>query len=112
MGLFGNTIVNNVAGYAGGGIAVQDASNVQVVHTTVANNDSLAVAQLAFIDPTHSRPQPAGIVARAGASVTIRNSIVWQNRSFSYGPCPAVQDPAHPARSTSTGPLRPRRSTG
>jgi large repetitive protein len=96
VGLFGNMIVNNVAGLAGGGIALQEARNVQIVHTTVSNNDSLGVAQLAFISPTESRPQVAGIVARTNGVATIRNSVVWQNRSFSYGPCPTPQDPLHP----------------
>jgi large repetitive protein len=107
--LFGNTIVNNVAGLAGGGISLQDAVNVRIYHDTVAHNDSLAVAGAAFpAGPNQSTPQPAGIVSRnssvqlvaAGGSnfsnPAIRNSIVWENRTFSFGPCPAVQDPAHP----------------
>ena len=61
-------IVNNVAGLAGGGISLQDAVAVRIVHNTIANNDSLATAGEAFApgSPNQSTPQPgAGIVTRA-----------------------------------------------
>ncbi len=112
--LFGNTIVNNVAGLAGGGIALQDAVNVQVFHNTVARNYSLAVAGAAFpAGPNQSAPQPAGIVSRANSpqlntalgvtngysNPVVWNSIVWQNRSYYFGQitCP---DPLNPACGT------------
>ena len=41
-------IVNNVAGLAGGAISLQDSAKVNIIHTTVANNDSTATAGLAF----------------------------------------------------------------
>ena len=107
--LFGNTIVNNVAGLAGGGVALQDAVNVEIFHQTVAHNDSLAVAGVAFRNgPNQSTPQPAGIVSRGNSSQLVAagggafsnpviwNSIIWENRSFYYGPCPATPDPQHP----------------
>lgn len=120
VNVFGNTIVNNVAGLAGAGIALQDAIDVQIIHNTVARNDSLAVAGEAFelranqTDPFLTVPQPAGIIGRQhggggvgadGQPVGLRglldtlpgtrptfsnprivNSIVWQNRSFFFGP--------------------------
>lgn len=62
-----NTIVNNVAGLAGGGISLQDALNVSIVNDSISNNDSTATAAGAFPagSPNVSSPQPAGIVARA-----------------------------------------------
>ncbi len=104
--VFGNTIVNNVAGLAGAGIALQDAVNVQIFHTTIAHNDSLAVGGPAFLNgPNTSTAQPSGIVSRSNSSQlgpiggvnysnpAIWNSIVWQNRSFYFGPCANPQDP-------------------
>jgi hypothetical protein len=70
--LFNNMIVNNVAGLAGGGISLQDAVDVRIVHNTIANNDSLATAGEAFApnSPNESTPQPgAGIVTRTHSSV-------------------------------------------
>jgi large repetitive protein len=63
--LFNNIIVNNVAGLAGGGIAIQDAAKVTMINNTVAHNDSTATANLAFspATPNQSNPQPAGIVS-------------------------------------------------
>jgi hypothetical protein len=94
--LVNNMIVNNVAGLAGGGISLQDALNVDMLHMTVANNDSTATAGAAFLpgSPNISTPQPAGIVSRAhstnvaaeaGAGFSdpvLLNSIVWHNRTF------------------------------
>jgi hypothetical protein len=63
--LFNNIIVNNVAGLAGGGIAMQDAAKVTMINNTVAHNDSTATAGLAFSAgvPNVSNPQPAGVVS-------------------------------------------------
>jgi hypothetical protein len=63
--LFNNIIVNNVAGLAGGGIAMQDAARVTMINNTVAHNDSTATAGLAFSAgvPNVSNAQPAGIVS-------------------------------------------------
>ncbi|MEA2002802.1 MAG: choice-of-anchor Q domain-containing protein, partial [Actinomycetota bacterium] len=101
--VFNNLIVNNVAGLAGGGVSLQDAVNVRLVHNSIANNDSLATAGEAFApnSPNESTPQPgAGIVARvhspelggiAGAAVgnfsdpaEFADNIVWQNRQFYF----------------------------
>jgi hypothetical protein len=93
--LVNNMINNNVAGLAGGGIAIQDAVSVSIQNNTVAHNETTATTALAFsTDPNRSNPTPAGIVARthsAGfASVApgtfsnpvIDNSIIEHNRSF------------------------------
>jgi hypothetical protein len=101
VGLYNNMVVNNVAGLAGGGLSLQDAAYVEIVHNTVANNDSLATAGAAFLSPTTSTPQPAGIVSRghtpllaqalgsgepAFSQPTLANTTVWHNRSFYFGP--------------------------
>ncbi|MDD5707179.1 MAG: tandem-95 repeat protein [Kiritimatiellae bacterium] len=97
VNLFDNIVVNNVAGLAGGGIALADAVRVNIVHNTVANNDSVATSQSALPPgETASTPQGAGIAsflhsdALATASgqeysnPALYNSIVWHNRSFYY----------------------------
>jgi hypothetical protein len=94
-------IVNNVAGLAGGGISLQDAADVRIVHNAIANNDSLATAGEAFPpnSANESNPQPgAGIVTRAhspqlAAAGTegafsdpspFADNIIWQNRQFFF----------------------------
>ncbi|HAD03386.1 MAG: hypothetical protein A2091_00790 [Desulfuromonadales bacterium GWD2_61_12] len=94
-----NMIVNNVAAIGGGGISLQDVAAGNIVHNTVARNDSTATAALAFNagNLTFSVPQGAGIVSSAHsqslrnigggfsqtyADPTLVNNIVWQNRSF------------------------------
>jgi hypothetical protein len=113
-----NIIANNMAGLAGGGVAMQDAVKVNIVNNTIANNDSTATSGQAFApgSPNASTAQPAGIVARANSAQlggliypstaldqyrefsnpTLVNNIVWHNRSFYW----AIQpDPANPAQS-------------
>jgi len=59
-----NMVVNNVAGYAGGGISMQDALRVNIVNNTVANNDSTGTSGEAFdAGPNTSTPHTAGIVS-------------------------------------------------
>jgi hypothetical protein len=92
-----NMIVNNVAGWSGGGISLQDTTNARIVNNTVANNDSTAtVGTLVAAAATVSEPQPAGIAvephSQALATVVgagfsnpeLFNNVVWHNRSFSY----------------------------
>jgi len=97
-----NMIANNLAGLTGGGISLQDAVKVNLVHNTIANNDSLAIAGEAFApgNPNESTPLPgAGLVSRAhstdlaglGAAIgsfsipnTYSDNIIWQNRQFYY----------------------------
>lgn len=99
--LFNNIIVNNVAGLAGGGIAIQDAAKVIMINNTVAHNDSTATAGAAFTAgvPNVSNPQPAGIVSNrhsAGLCLALQqpsacplysdpvmeNNIILNNRSM------------------------------
>jgi hypothetical protein len=102
--LFNNMIVNNVAGLAGGAIALKDVTRSNILHNTVAFNDSTATAGLAFTPgfPNQSNPQPAGIVSRphsdvlfavidekveppfnaAYANPRMEDNIIWHNRSF------------------------------
>ncbi len=93
--VFNNIIANNVAGYAGGGVSLQDVARCAIVHNTIAHNDSTATARLAF-DPGafNSTPQGAGLVAHAhSAALTngsgqthadpvLENNIFWHNHSF------------------------------
>lgn len=91
-----NMIVNNVSGLAAGGIAIKDTLGANIIHNTIASNDSTATAGAAFpAGPQNpSTPYPAGIVSRAhspalAASVgdgfsnpVLFDNIIWQNRSF------------------------------
>jgi len=68
--LFNNMIVNNVAGFAGGGISMQDAARVDIVNNTITSNDSTATAGDAFCDSVAgvcdantSSPRIAGVVS-------------------------------------------------
>jgi large repetitive protein len=48
ISLVNNVIVNNVAGVAGGGIALRDAPNTQIINNTIARNDNTSTAARAF----------------------------------------------------------------
>jgi hypothetical protein len=103
--MINNMIDNNVAGLAGGGVAIQDSVRVTIMNNTVAHNDSTATAALAFSPGVTNvtNATPAGIVARthstdfamlmAAANVpdadwevfsdpAISESIIEHNRSF------------------------------
>lgn len=77
-----NMIVDNAAGLAGGGIALQDVARANILHNTIARNDSSGTAALAF-DPTDTlnitTPQVAGIAAMAHSS----DLAFWSNQAFS-----------------------------
>jgi len=93
-----NMIVNNVAGWSGGGISLQDTVNGVIVLNTVANNDTTGTVAAVLT----SGPQPAGIsserhslaldavipglaVAKQNFSnPTLTHNIVWRNRAFTY----------------------------
>lgn len=101
-----NIIVNNIAGLAGGGIALKDAALVHMINNTIANNDSTATAGLAFPagSPNISVNQPAGVVSYAHSAAldaampatrrlrayhnfsnpTMINNIIWHNRTFHF----------------------------
>jgi large repetitive protein len=89
-----NMIVNNVSGYAGGGVAMLDVTeNVVLVNNTVADNASSGSSQQSFGPggvTAPSLPQVAGVVlldpaARAAnRNPQLLNNILWGNRSFIY----------------------------
>ena len=101
-----NMIVNNVAGWSGAGISMQDTARSFVINNTVAHNDSTATVAAAFTtgDPNVSAAQPAGISSevhspslaaaipvqnntaalREFSNPTLQNNIVWKNRSSHY----------------------------
>lgn len=109
INLVNNIIVDNVAAYAGGGVSLLDALQVNASNNTIANNDSTATNQQSFTGPgtNASSAQPAGLVSHATSSgllnamssgkrndnrfsnPTLHNNIVWHNRSF----CWAVTGP-------------------
>ena len=92
-----NMIVNNVAGWSGGGISMQDTANASIVLNTIANNDSTGTA--GAVVATGS-PQPAGISSEAHSlglndaipgnlssrlnfsNPVLERNIIWHNRAF------------------------------
>jgi hypothetical protein len=107
--VFNNMVVNNVSGLGGGGIALQDAGRVEIVHNTLARNDSTATGVFAFqggvAGPT--TPLPAGLIARTNSPgldaalpgtqvgysqpVQLRRNIIRQNRSFFWTAAAGLQ---------------------
>jgi hypothetical protein len=106
VNIINNMITNNVAGLAGGGISMQDTAKINILHNTIANNDSTATAGLAFApgSPNESAPQPAGIVSYAHSpeltatfgsdpavdplsefsNPQLADNIIWHNRTFNF----------------------------
>jgi hypothetical protein len=100
--IFNNMIVNNVTGLGGGGISLQDATRVEIIHNTIARNDSAAVGVFAFRNGVDqpTTPMPGGILSRVhslglqnqlpGSQPkysrpvvgSFRRNILYQNRSF------------------------------
>ncbi|HKJ95155.1 MAG TPA: choice-of-anchor Q domain-containing protein, partial [Gammaproteobacteria bacterium] len=116
--ILNNDIVNNVAGYAAGGISLRDTARADIVNNTIANNDSTASVGEAFTpgQPNDSVAQPAGVVSRAHSPGLLAaigavpprfarpfsnprmvNDIIWHNRSFHF----AVNDAYDPDVATS-----------
>jgi hypothetical protein len=101
LALVNNIIVDNVAGYAGGGVSMVDALKVNASNNTIAFNDATATSQEAFSHPgdPQSSPQPAGLVSHRtsdGLLAALRpaqrsrflfsnpvlaNNILWHNRA-------------------------------
>ena len=99
-----NMVVNNVAGWSGAGVSLQDTARSFIVNNTIAHNDTTATVQATFVNPNLSVNQPAGVSSethsaglnaaiytggntdnfRDFSNPTLRNNIVWQNRSFHY----------------------------
>jgi hypothetical protein len=93
-----NMIVNNVAGYSGGGISLQDTVRALINNNTIANNDSTASVGGLIIGGV-TMPQPAGISVERNSlalnaalgepdgfskPLQLVNNIVWHNRAFSF----------------------------
>ena len=83
-----NIIVNNLAGWDGGGISLQDALNTQIVNNTIVSNITTATSGVLFntigapnasapgasnqtTSSTTSAPQPAGVVTMVNSPVLI-----------------------------------------
>jgi hypothetical protein len=92
-----NMIVNNVAGWAGGGLSLSDVSRSSIFNNTIENNDSTATVGAVFTSsPTQSSFQPAGISSELHSpglaaatnqqfsNPTLANNIIWHNRSFYF----------------------------
>ena len=112
-------IVNNTAGWVGGGIYLEDAAKVRIVHNTIANNSSTATGASALLPVGPGQPTVptgAGVVGgihtaglatvaagQAHSDPLLLNNIIWHNTSFGYQPDlnnPLVglfPDPANPA---------------
>ncbi|MES9968872.1 MAG: hypothetical protein ABW092_02490 [Candidatus Thiodiazotropha sp.] len=106
--MYNNMINNNVAGLAGGGVALTNSPNVDIRNNTVAHNDSTSTGSQAFINTNQTVPFPAGIISRVhgpdmgdlltnwvGSGVfgsrpegavfsdpVLRDTIIYHNRSF------------------------------
>ena len=100
--IYNNMIVNNVSNDAGGGISMDDAVRAEIVHNTVAYNDSTATFVDSFARQTagnpDSLPLPAGIASRPHSAIfrelaqfgftetfadpLIENNLLYGNRSF------------------------------
>jgi len=107
--IMNNGIVNNVSGYGGAGIGLQDAVNVVIDTNTISHNDSTALSVAAGVGTGVTTPQPAGVVSRAlsaglaavvaggetfSVPVSFDDNIIYQNRSF-YWSQAAADDPAN-----------------
>ena len=119
--IFNNMIVNNVAGWVGGGIYLEDAAKVRIVHNTIANNSSTATGASALLPVGAGQPtvptgagvaggiHSAGLAALANlggqthSDPLLQNNIIWHNASFGYLSDPnnplggLFPDPANPA---------------
>ena len=65
--VYNNMIVNNVAGYSGGGISLQDTARSTIVNNTVMNNDSTSTVGTTFT----AGPNTSGVSAAACADSAI-----------------------------------------
>jgi len=98
--LTNNVIVDNVAGWSGGGISLLDVAKVDIFNNTIAHNDTTATVGALFVgSPNTSTPQPAGISAERHSlglaalvpgtandfsNPRLVNNVLWQNRAFYY----------------------------
>jgi hypothetical protein len=109
-----NIIINNMAGWDGAGISLQDSLNVSILNNTIAHNDSLATSgALTFSIGTPQASAPAGECHRAGPGGTTvscpqpagvssaRNSTLLTTTFTTPPTCPAGQSPATGCRTYS-----------
>ncbi len=84
--LTNNMIVNNVAAYFGGGVAVTaGGTGVRLVNNTIASNASTASnRQAGASSGAASTPQIAGVGVFGGTNPTLLNNILWANQSYIY----------------------------
>ena len=101
--LTNNMIVNNVAAYAGGGVAMlgNNSVSLRVVNNTIASNVSTATNRQSFTAnaaSTPSNPQVAGLAVLDGTGPALMvNNILWANRSYIFevsGATAGLHDPA------------------
>lgn len=102
-----NTIVNNVAGWSGGGVSLQDTARSYINGNIIAHNDSTATVSATFTtgNVNVSANQPAGISSEPHSPAltaaipaqfntnsyrlfsnpwSMITNTIWQNRSFHY----------------------------
>jgi hypothetical protein len=115
--IFNNLIVNNVAAYGGGGIALQDLTNGEIINNTIANNNSTSTAAAAFPGGqiTVSAPEGAGIVSGAHSAdlatasfqtfsnPILTNNIIWQNKSYTWNGALTTQEKLGPFNGPDNG---------
>jgi hypothetical protein len=94
MNVTNNAIVNNVSAHEGGGVALDDATNVRLVNNTVMKNITTATAAT-----SDGNPAPAGLSSGANSDLLQAtlppgaktwsdplqfNNVFWDNRAGSY----------------------------
>ncbi|NJD55076.1 MAG: hypothetical protein FIA94_01580 [Nitrospirae bacterium] len=99
--IFNNIVANNVAGWMGGGVFLQDAAKVRVDHNTIVNNSSTSSGANALLGVGLNQPtipQGAGLVSgihslslanvsgQTYANPELLNNIIRNNGSYSYDP--------------------------
>jgi len=102
LAISNNMIVNNVAGWSGAGIGLQDAVNTAITLNTIAYNDSTATVGGVLNGAGVSTPQPAGISSERNSigldavipgggnapknfsNAQLTHNILWHNRAFYF----------------------------
>ena len=98
VNIFNNIIVDNVAGFAGGGISMIDTAFAYIDNNTIANNISTATAHAAFSgNAMVSTPTPAGIAnepssaaftqvggPRFSLPASFKNNIIYNNLAYHF----------------------------
>jgi hypothetical protein len=91
LDIYNNMIVNNVSADAGGGVSLDNNASINMVHNTIAHNDSTAIAVDAFgANSQVSTPQISGVQSNlhntllaaafdASVSQTYTDPVMWNN---------------------------------